>query len=96
MPPAVRHRRSINPTVLSSGRPLCEAFSFSLALPSLPRGARFGKWVKGESMGKPVAVVICMPERLGLCTYTEGPEQSLRGEKEGIRGGCLVSCSCSC
>lgn len=40
-------------------------------------------------MGKPVAVVICMPERLGLCTYMDWPEQSLRGEKEGIRGDVL-------
>lgn len=83
MPLAVWHRRSINPTVLSFGRPLCTPFS--LSLPSLLRGARFGKWVKGESTNKPVADVICMPERLGLCTYTEGLEQSLRGEKEGIR-----------
>lgn len=34
-------------------------------------------------------VVICMPERLGLCMYTEGPEQSLSGEKEGIKGDVL-------
>lgn len=33
-PPAVRHRRSMKPAVLSSGRPWCTAFS--LALPSLP------------------------------------------------------------
>ena len=40
-------------------------------------------------MAKPVVVATRMPERLGLCTYMEGPEQSLRGEKEGIRGDIL-------
>lgn len=43
----------------------------------------------GEGGEHKKAVVICMPERLGLCTYTEGPEQSLSGKKEGIRGDVL-------
>lgn len=45
---------------------------------------------EGGEHGKPV--VICMPERLGLCTYMEEPEQSLGGgggEKKGIRGDVL-------
>lgn len=43
---------------------------------------------EGGEHGK--TVVICMPERLGLCTYMEEPEQSLRGgEKKGIRGDVL-------
>lgn len=32
---------------------------------------------EGGEHGK--LVVICMPERLGLCTYMEEPEQSLGG-----------------
>lgn len=36
---------------------------------------------EGGEHGKLVVAVICMPERLGLRTYTEGPEQSLRGGK---------------
>lgn len=40
----------------------------------------------GEGGEHKETVVICMPERLGFCTYTEGPEQSLSGEKEGIKG----------
>lgn len=42
---------------------------------------------EGAELGNPR--VVCMPERLGLCTYPEGPEQSLSGEKEGIRGDVL-------
>lgn len=86
MAEAVGHKRPAPLAVLSSAR------SPHLPFPTLPFPAARGQiWEMGEGgeHGKLVAMFICMPERLGLCTYPEGPEQSRRGEKEGIRGGVL-------
>lgn len=85
--PAVGCRRPINAPVLSSGRPLCTALS--LALPSPPRGARFGKWVKGESRQTGGSGYLHAREIRVLYLHGGAGTKPKGGEKEGIRGDVL-------
>ena len=88
-PPGPPHGRSGGAQEAHSPR---RAFLSTQPFPTFFFPAAWGQiWEMGEGgeHSKLVVMFIRMPERLGLCTYPEGPEQSRRGEKEGIRGDVL-------